>query len=76
MQTHLEPEQDHSDGQHGGLANRLLLIAGRHAAKLLQAVDPSLHLITLAIELFIKRPRGILILLPRDRHPNAGSFYL
>jgi hypothetical protein len=72
MQTHLEPKQDHSEGQHGGVTIRPLIISGRHPAKLLQAVDQPLNLIALSVELSIKRTGRMLVILPRDRGPNAS----
>jgi hypothetical protein len=72
MQTHLEPNQDHGDGQHGGVTIRQLVVAGRHPAKLLQAVDQPLHLIALPVEFSIKRPGRMFVLLPRDRRPNTS----
>lgn len=72
MQTHLEPQQNHGDSQHGGITNRPLLITGRYSTKLLQAVNQSLHLIALAIKLSIEGAGRLLVLLSRDRRPNTS----
>jgi hypothetical protein len=72
MQTHLEPNQAHGNGQHRGITIRSLVITGCYPAKLLQAVDHPLHLITLPVEPAIKRPSCMFVLLPRDRRPNAA----
>ena len=72
MQTHLEPKQDHGKGQHGGVATCLLLITGRHPAKLLQAVDEPFDLIALPIKRSIKRSGRMLVLLSRNGRSDAA----
>ena len=72
MQTHLEPQHNHGEGQHGRVTVRSFLIAGRHAAKLFQAVDQPLHLIALPIERSVKRSGRQFVLLSRDRGPHAA----
>ena len=49
MQTHLKPQKDHGNGQHGCITAGQFVIARRHTAKLLQAIDQPLHLIALPI---------------------------
>ena len=49
MQTHLKPQKDHGDSQHGCVTTGQLVVARRHSARLLQAVDQPLHLIALPI---------------------------
>lgn len=69
MQTHLEPQKDHRQGYHSRITTCPLLVTGRHPAKLFQAVDQPFDLIALPIELAVKRPGGMLVLLPW----NGGS---
>jgi hypothetical protein len=73
VQTHLEPKQDHSEGQYSHVTVYPLVITGRHPAKLLQTVDQPLDLIPLPLELSVKRPSRMLGLLPRDHRSNASS---
>ncbi len=72
MQTHLKPQKDHGNRQHGSVTTGPLIVAGRHPAKLLQAVDQALHSIALPVSFSIKRPGRMLVLFPRDRRPNAS----
>ncbi len=72
MQTHLKPNQDHGDSQHCGITISPFVVAGRHPAKLLQAVDQPLDLITLPIQLSIKRSGALFVLLSRDCQANAS----
>ena len=48
------------------------LISGRHAPELLEAVDQAFHLIPQPIDRSVKRSTT-LVLLVRDRHPDAAS---
>jgi hypothetical protein len=73
MQTHLKPKQDHGERQHGSVAICPLLVASCHPAKLLQAIDQTLHLVSLAIEFSIKWAGRMLVLLPGDRRANPTS---
>ena len=72
MQTHLKPQKDHGDRQHGGITTGQLVITGRHPTKLFQTVNQPLHLITLPVEFSIKRSGRMLVFLPWDRRPNAS----
>jgi hypothetical protein len=72
MQTHLEPQQDHGKGQHGGVTTHSLLITGRHPAILLQAVDEPFDLIALPIKRPVKGPGRMLVLFSWNGRSDAS----
>lgn len=71
MQTRLEPQKDHRQGQHGREIDGPLLIAGSNPAKLFQPVDQTLHFVALAIDLLVKRRITGLIAPSGDGVANA-----
>src|SRR3712207_7653060 len=71
LQRHLQPEQDHADGDHGEVVGGTLLVAGGDAPELLEAVDQALHPVAPPISVAVEVGLAALIALARDHRPDA-----
>src|SRR5215217_4105775 len=68
-----EPEQAHADREHGRVVDGALLVPGRDAAELLEAVDQSLDAVALPIGLPVEAGTAGLPLLRRDHRADAAA---
>src|SRR5258708_9169350 len=67
----LRPEQDGRHRHHGEIVGGALLVAGGHAAALLETIDEPLHLVAFAIEPTVEWAGSALVALVGDGVPDA-----
>src|SRR5258708_39707223 len=67
----LRPEQDGRHRHYGEIVGGALLVAGGHAAALLQTIDEPLHLVAFAIEPTVEWAGSALVALVGDGVPDA-----
>lgn len=68
----LKPQQDHGDGNHGGVIDRALFIAGGNATTLLETVEKALNPVAFAIDRLVKGSPPPFIAFAREGDANAA----